>query len=133
MSFNNLDLPQDINKVLVVIFNKAKKINPALSEKLFFEGIAREWLEPYSIESSGSVLPKGKVLLRNNLKQAITLSGKSQAQVAKEVGISRAYLTQLIKGVYDPSVLLAILLMQVINYPMEKFKDLFFLEPVVQE
>ena len=124
-----MELPHDVYRTLEEVYTKARVLNSALTEKIFIAGIIREWLEPYVIENAGPVLPKGKTVLRNNIKQAIMLSGKSQAQVAREIGISRAYLTQLIKGIYDPSALLAITLMQAINYPMEKFKDLFFLEP----
>lgn len=134
MTFNGtkIELPNDVDETLQEIFKRAKKLNPSMTKQLFLTGIITMWLDPY-IQTNKRVLPKDKVVLKNDLKAAIELSGKTQAQVAREIGLNRSYLGQVVRGNYDPSVTLALLILQSINYPTEKFKDVFSLEPIEQE
>ena len=132
MSFDGVRLPADLTETLVALYHKAKKINPALTKDLFIESILREWLEPYRVEPANPVT-KDNAILRNNLKQAINFSGKSQTQIAAEAGISRPYLGRVINWKCEPTVKIALLIAKALNYPPEKFTDLFFLEPVKQE
>lgn len=129
MSFDNLNLPADMAETLEAIYSKAKEINPKLTKELFIQRIVSEWLEPYRIKRK-TIQPKNSVRLKNSLKQAIMLCGKSQSQIARETGISRSYLSQIINGKNEPSLTTALLIAEAVNYPPEKFKDLFFLEPV---
>lgn len=133
MDFNRpeLSLPQDAIETLEKLYRAAANINPVLTREVFMESIIKEWLDLY--RRTSDVLPKDKVNLKNNLKQAIELSGKSQAQVAREIGVNRSYLGQVVRGNYEPSVTLALLILQSINYPAEKLKDVFLLEPVDKE
>jgi len=132
VSFDRLGVSREVADVLEIIYQKAKVISPALTRQLFLDGIIKEWLEPY-LKKKPSALPKNKVVLRNNLKHAITLCGKTQAEVARVTGVNRSYLGQIIRGDYDPSVTLALVILQALNYPMEKFTDVFFLEPADQD
>ncbi|GAB6178959.1 hypothetical protein JCM14036_02780 [Desulfotomaculum defluvii] len=134
MSFNGtkIELPSDVDETLKEVFKRAKKLNPAINKQQFLKWIITMWLDPY-LKDDAETVPKDQVQLKNNLKEAITLSGKTQAQVAREIGISRAYLSEIIRGVYTPSVLTALLILRDINYPIEKFNDVFSLEPIEQE
>lgn len=134
MSFNGIkiDLPGDVDETLEEIFKRAKKLNPAINKQQFLKWIITMWLDPY-LQDQAEIAPKDQVQLKNNLKEAITLSGKTQAQVAREIGISRAYLSEIIRGVYTPSVLTALLILRATNYPPEKITDIFSLEPIEQE
>lgn len=134
MSFNGtkIELPKDIDETLEEIFKRAKKLNPAMNKPQFLKWIITMWLDPY-LQEGTSTAQKDQVQLKNNLKEAITLSGKTQAQVAREIGISRAYLSEIIRGVNTPSVLTALLILRATNYPMEKLNDIFSLEPIEQE
>jgi len=129
MDITRVKLPAEMIETLQAIYKKAKKHNPNLNESTFFEEIIGEWLEPYKRDRILPVMRKGEIKLRNNLKYAIKLCGKSQAQIAREVGINRSYLSQILNGQYEPSTSLALLLTQAVGYPPEKFNDLFFLEP----
>lgn len=133
MDLGRVKLPPEMMETLDAIYKKAKKHNPSLTESTFFEELIGEWLEPYKRDRKGPPMRKGQVILKNNLRHAIKLCGKSQAQIAREVGINRSYLSQLINGQYEPSTSLALLLMQAVEYPPEKFQDLFFLEPAPEE
>ncbi|ACV64431.1 transcriptional regulator, XRE family [Desulfofarcimen acetoxidans DSM 771] len=130
MNFNDLGLSNDVRDSLEIIYQKANKICPALTREVFLNGVLKEWLNPYLRQDNKPVLQKDKVILRNNLKQALTLSGKTQSKIAQEIGVNRSYIGQIFRGCYDPSVKLALILLQSLNYPPEKFTDLFFLEPV---
>lgn len=132
MSFKWVGLSEETAETLQAIFKKAKKDNMNLTETKFMEHIVSEWLEPYKREIV-PMPPRNQVALRNNLKQAIKLSGKSQTQIAKEVGINRAYIGQLISGKYDPSLVVALLITKAVGYSISKIEDLFYLEPANQE
>lgn len=124
-----IKLPQDVLEVLEVIYEEAKKINPDITERIFFERIVREWLRGYRKRRwSKGDMSKDKVLLKNNLEATLKLAGKTQTQVAKEIGINRTYLGQIIKGRYDPSVKVAFLLAEALY--SSKIEDMFYLEPV---
>lgn len=122
-------LPQDMTETINAIYTKAKNINPKLTQNDVVECILKEWLLQYKRDKH-SINPKSKVRLKNRLRQAIELCGKTQTAVAREVGISRTYLGHVIRGESDPSVTVALLLVDVVNYPLEKFNEVFYLEPV---
>jgi len=126
-----MGLPEDLTEIMLAVFKKAKKTNPNLTESKFFQGIFEEWLEPYSRDAT--VLPKNEVVIRNNLKDAIKLSGKSQAKIAEEIGVNRPHLNNVINGKAEPSIKTVLLLLNSLNYPAEKINDLFYLEPVIKE
>lgn len=127
LDFDSIKLPVTMVEILDVIYKKAKSINPKLDQSEFLQRILEEWLSLYKHEAPQPVLPKDKVLLKNRLKPAIRLSGKSQSQIAREIGVNRTYLNQVINGKCEPSIVLALLLMNAVSYPA--FKDLFYLEP----
>lgn len=133
MDFNDLNLPRDMSESLEELYKSAKILNPKITTNLFIEGIIGEWLRPYKIARENKVYQKGSVVLRNNLRQAIKLCGKTQSQLSRETKIDRAYLGQIINGRYDPSVTVALILMYAMGYPPEKFIELFFLEPAITE
>jgi len=126
-----MGLPEGLTEIMQAVFKKAKKSNPDLTESKFFQGIFEEWLEPYSREVSA--LSKSNIVMKNNLKDAIELSGKSQAKIAKEIGINRPHLNNVINGKAEPSIKTVLLLLNSLNYPPEKINDLFYLEPVIKE
>jgi len=131
MLLEKMGLPEELTEIMQAIFKKAKKSNPDLTESKFFQGIFEEWLEPYSREVV--VLPKNEVDMRNNLKDVIKLSGKSQAKIAEEIGVNRPHLNNVINGKAEPSIKTVLLLLNYLNYPAEKINDLFYLEPVIKE
>ncbi|AEG58992.1 helix-turn-helix transcriptional regulator [Desulforamulus ruminis] len=135
MDFSLIKIPKDMEEVLNIIYLKAKKLNPGLTESLFLQRILEEWLEPYKRETSGSnQLPRSKVVLRNKVKAALEFYGKAQKQVARDVGIDRSYLCQIANNApHDLSVKIAFLIADSIGYPKEKFRELFYLESAEQE
>lgn len=133
MNFNEIELPHNLIETLDAILQKVKLQNPELTESLFIEQIFWEWLEPFKREPNRISMPRKKVVVKNNLRQAIKLSSKSQSQIAREIGVHRAYINQIITGKYEPSISIAFLLTEALNYPSEKIKDLFYLEPAPGE
>ena len=127
--FERVNLPVDMAETLAAIFIKAKRINPVLTEEEFIERALKEWLKPYKRDKIKVTLRKN-VVLRNRLKNAIQFCGKSQTQLAQEVGVSRTYLGHVISGKCEPSVTLAILITDAIGYPLEKLHEVFYLEPM---
>lgn len=73
---------------------------------------------------------KKHAALRNNLKAIIKASGKTQRQIADEIGINYVYLSALVKGKYEPGITTVLLLMEALNCPVNTFENLFYLEPV---
>jgi len=127
--FEYVKLPVDMAETLTAIFTKAKKVNPEITEEEFIERALKEWLKPYK-RAECKPVPRNSVALRNRLKNAIQFCGKSQTQLAKEVGVSRTYLGHVISGKCEPSVALALLITEAIGYPLEKLHEVFYLEPV---
>ena len=127
--FERVNLPVDMAETLAAIFTKVKKINPEITEGEFIERALKEWLEPYKRDSIKTTSRKN-VVLRNRLKNAVQFCGKSQTQLAKDVGVSRTYLGHVISGKCEPSVALAILITDAIGYPLEKLHEVFYLEPM---
>jgi len=125
--FNQLDLPPGMTEILTVIYRKAKKLSPELTEKLFIQQIIDDWLEPYNSSKIYQAITKRKIKLRNNLKDAMKLSGKTQAQLALETGINRAYISQISNGHHEPTITAAILLAKTTGCNTD---DLFYIEPV---
>lgn len=133
MRLNQIGLPRDMVDTLEAMYREVKNINPTLTEVLFLENVIKDWLEPYKTDRNRTVKTREEVVLRNNLQNAIKLSGKSQTQLAQEIGVSRCYIGKVIRGENDPSITVSLLLADALNYPPEKIKDLFFLEPTDQE
>jgi len=104
---NSLNLPPDVIEVLTAIHKKAKALNPELTEELFLHQIIDDWLKPLK-RSKDRYISKGEVKVKNRIKEAIKLCGKTQEQVAKETGISRSYLNQLVNGHYDTTITTAV-------------------------
>ena len=125
--FKQLDLPPDITEILTVIFRKAKKLNSELTEKLFIQQIIDDWLEPFNYyKEPGKPATKRTIKLKNSLKDAMKLSGKTQAQLALETGINRAYISQITNGHHEPTITAAILLAKATGCNAD---DLFYIEP----
>ena len=122
-----LDLPLELIQLLNEIYKKSKELNPKLTEKQFFINLINEGLEPYLSIKPRPYL-KDEVKLCNDIKLAVRYSGKTQTQVAKEIGIDRTYLQKIISGKNEPSVALALLIVRACGYP--KFEDIFYLEPI---
>ena len=95
MDLGNIKLPQELNEMLDVIYSKAKIHNPDLTKSLFIQRIIDTWVESYNREATQEVVPKGKVALRNNLKKALKLCGKTQTKISQETNINRTYLGQV--------------------------------------
>jgi len=130
LNINNVSLPSDLIDMLTAIYKKLKDIEPGLTESIFFERIIKEWLEPYRRNKRPIYqLKRDKVILKNDIKKALQLCDKSQSQIAREIGVNRVYLSQVINGKFEPSIVLAFLIADALNYPAEKIKDLFYLEP----
>ena len=124
--FRQLDLPPDMVEILTVIYQKARKLNPGLTEKLFIQQIIDDWLEPYNCNRTYQVTSKRKAKLKNELKEAMKLSGKTQTQLSLETGINRAYISQIANGHHDPTVTAAILLAKATGCNTD---DLLYIEP----
>ena len=133
MSFDYLNLSKETTETLKAIYVNAKKHNKDITENLFIEHIIANWLDPYKHTKEYPVIPKDKAVLNNNLKQAIKITGKTQIQVAKEIGVNPKYLGHVINRRCEPSVTLALLLANCLHYPSGKIDDLFYLEPANQE
>ena len=132
MDLSKVKLPLELIETLDSIYKKVKLLDSELDESTFIERIFDDWLEPYKRERKHIRALKSKVILRNKLKDAVKLCGKSQTQIAKDMGINRAYLGQMINAKYEPSIFMVLLLTETIGYPPEKIKDLFYLETIEQ-
>lgn len=128
MDLAKIKLPADMIDTIEQLYVAAKGKNPQINESIFFENIISQWLEQF--EKYTEILPRNKVVLKNNLKQAFKLSEKSQKQIAEEIGVSRTYLSQIANGKYEPSITLALLLLRSLNYPPGRISKLFYLEPM---
>jgi len=121
-------LPDSLLELLDWVYLKAKQSNPDLTEELFWEIVVEKFLDSFKKEVSP--LQKNKVVLHNRLKEALRLRGKTQTHIANEIGINRAYVSQIINGRYEPSITLALLFSQSLGVSIE---ELFFLEPAPEE
>ena len=128
-----VNLPDSIIDSLDEIYKKLKKQIPSLTKDDIFTHIIGEWLEQYKHNLSRSVKTKNEVVLRNNLREAIKLSRKTQAQIADELGINRTYLNHVIKGRCEPSITLALLLADAVNCSHGKLDSLFYIKPAKEE
>lgn len=133
MAIDSIKLPSDLIETLKAVHQKAKRIDPNLTEEQFLEQIFREWLEPYKRERKFGGLKRNSVRLKNNLKTALKLAGKTQAELARETGINKVHLSRIINGKYEPSITVALILADALRYPPEKIKDLFYLVPARKE
>jgi DNA-binding XRE family transcriptional regulator len=127
-----VDLPDNISDILKEIHKKLKKRVPDLTMDTLIAHIIGEWLEGYKRHESVMSIPKANVELHNNLREAIKVSGKSQAQIARELGINKTYLNHVISGRCVPSVTLTLLLAEAVKCP-NRIDLLFSLKPVQKD
>lgn len=132
MDLSKAQIRPDMLEILEAVYKKLNKIEPDINESKFFERIFDEWLEPYKRDKKTNTVQRKEAVLKNKLETAFNLCGKSKAQVAREIGVNRVYLSQVIKGKYEPSVKVAFLIAESLGYPPERIKELFYLE-LVQE
>lgn len=64
-----------------------------------------------------------KLILKNNLKDARTAAGLSQAQLAELVGVSRNTISSIETGQFQPTAKLALVLCIALD---KKFEELFY-------
>lgn len=130
--FEILGLPIDACKTLQKLYFKAKKLDPHLTEQRFTQAIITHWLNQYSIKygNQNMTFKKDGVILRNNIKTAIRSSGKTQRQVASEIGINHVYLSEIIHGKYEPGITVALLLYRALYHSPAQIEKLFYLQPV---
>lgn len=64
-----------------------------------------------------------KLILKNNLKEARTEKGLSQADLAKLVGVSRNTISSIETGQFNPTAKLALILCIALD---KKFEELFY-------
>ena len=129
MDFKNIELPTDLMEIIDVMYKKLRIHNPDLTESTFIHRIIDDWLKPYKEQECRTILQRDKYVLRNNLKKLIKYSGKTQQEIANEIGINRTYLGQVVSGKSEPTITVAILLANAVGCPSEKILDLFYLEP----
>lgn len=67
----------------------------------------------------------GELILKNNLKQARTEKGMSQAQLAAVVGVSRNTISSIETGTFNPTAKLALILCIALD---KKFEELFYFD-----
>ena len=137
MNFTNInlrdDLPDDLLEMLESLHKKINKSMPNITDIMLIEYIIGNWFEFYKRNEIEDIKTKEEVVLRNNLKHAIKLSGKTQAQVAHKIGINHKYLGHVINGRCEPSIVLALLLAQLLCSPSGKLEDIFYLGPVTED
>lgn len=68
---------------------------------------------------------EGLLVLKNNVKEARTLAGLSQAQLAEMVGVSRNTISSIETGRFCPTAKLALILCVALD---KKFEELFYFE-----
>ena len=107
IKIKNVKLSGELITKLEILYNKIKIQNPNLAESDLLEFAIRDWLRSYEENIDKKVLRKDRVNMKNNLKQVIKYSGKTQKQIADEIGINATYLGQIIKGKYEPSLSVA--------------------------
>lgn len=64
-----------------------------------------------------------KLILKNNLKEARSLKGMSQQQLADMVGVSRNTISSIETGQFNPTAKLALVLCIALD---KKFEELFY-------
>ena len=64
-----------------------------------------------------------KLILKNNLKDARTAAGLSQAQLAELVGVSRNTISSIETGQFQPTAKLALVLCIALD---KKFEEMFY-------
>ncbi|MDD3655121.1 MAG: helix-turn-helix transcriptional regulator [Desulfotomaculaceae bacterium] len=123
-----MNLPSDVEEIITAIYNKGKKLNPALTEETFFREILAFWLEQY--ERPEPIKTKKDVRLCNRLKQIFKTHNKTITDIAAMIGIDRPHLSNIANGKAEPSITVALLLEQATG---EKLQELFYLEPIGKE
>lgn len=130
LDISKIFLPLELAETLAAIYRKVRILDPDLTESVFLERILDEWLNPYKRLANATIRQKGGVVLKSKLQEILTISGKTKSQLARETGINRTYLGYVFKGESEPSITVALLLLEALQYPKEKFTDVFYLEPV---
>ncbi|GAB6180977.1 hypothetical protein JCM14036_22960 [Desulfotomaculum defluvii] len=125
MDFSKIKLPSDMVDTLDQVYRCLKVLHPRLTESVFLEKILADWLKQFKKEQP-RIYKKDKVLLHNDIKNALELAGKSQNQIAEEIGVNRTYLGQVVRGEYEPGITIALLLAIATS---QRVEDLFFLTP----
>lgn len=128
--FDFLTLESELKKTLELAYRQSVVYDPKISPEKFLEIIIKQWLDIYRTKSGIEGLRRNKVKLRNNLKTVLSLSGKSQRQVARETGINPSYLSGLINEKYEPSITVVYLIANALGYNSNRIGELFWLEPV---
>ena len=114
--------------MLKEIYERAVLTDPLLDQQTFIRNIVADWLRTFQVREPLN-LPKEKVRLCNNLKDAIRRSGMEHRGVATVVGIRPSYLSQLIAVSYEPSLKLALLILDAIGWPVARIEDVWWLKP----
>lgn len=128
MDLAKVSLNKEINTFLDRIYEKLKRMHPEFNESLFMELVITEWAEPYKIkENNFEIYTKDDVILKNYLKKAFEMNGRSQIEVSKEIGINRVYLNEIINEKSEPSITIGLLLEKALGFPI---KDLFYLKKI---
>ena len=68
------------------------------------------------------------VKLCNDLKVAIIRAGKTNVQVAREVGVTPNYISQIITGKREPSFSIALRILKALGVDTGKIEDVFWIE-----
>lgn len=123
-----LDLPHNVLEVLKRIYCSAREHNPRLTEADLIGHIVTKWMEGYCMDEPGG-MTKDRAKIKNDLKVAIALSGKTQKQIAQEIGMCNTYLNRIMKGKSEPSISIAYLIAGALGYPPWKVHELFYLVP----
>lgn len=97
MEINKVKVPSELEKTLDEAYKRFKKIHPKMSESNFIETIFEQWLRPYKKTNGPVIYRKGSVILCNNIRRAIKLSGKTQTQVANEIAIKMEQVKSLLE------------------------------------
>lgn len=66
--------------------------------------------------------------LRNDLKVAIIRAGKTNAQVAREVGVKPQFISDIIHGRKKPSLMLALAILEAVGQGPGELNKVFWLE-----
>jgi len=117
-----IDLPADIREIY-------QQVQPrGISESEFLLLVAEEWLECYQHRPC-PVMSRGRVALKNNLREHISASGMTQKEIARSIGVNPSYLSEVVSGHYEPSIRIVLLLLAVLKVPPAKIRDVFYLVP----
>lgn len=127
MQFSINDLPEDLKETLEAVYRKAKRAEPQLTETEFFTRVFCTWLKPYSREKI-KLPSRKKVVLRNRLAEILAAYDISYSQIARQTGISRTYISRIIRQEYTPTITVAYLICLALGLDLSKVPEIFYLE-----